>query len=233
MKYALAILPLYLGCTIPKPVEKPRPIVIEIEPSIKEVGKETIFEEEISYKRVVGFTTESFTHMLRQQRRQTLAGRLYFNNSDHLLEYHYEPLPFCDPDRHERYEGKITFEYYSSEQIGNKKLSTLITLTDVAPFGTVDRVELFVDGTARIPFYANYPAGGKAQKLHEALFRIMYSEMELHAQRNTTWDNFEPEKIIGDKNWATYKVHQELLHNLFSQEPLRWEELKIYNPCGL
>lgn len=235
MKYTLALLPFYLSCAAPQ-VEKlpPKTVVVDLDSANESIGPENENEqpEEISYKRIIGFTTDSFARMQRQQNKPVLEGTIYFENSNQTFNYHYESLPFCEPDSKDKYIGKITFEYASFEEIGTKKMNTLTTLTDVAPFGYVDRVELFVDGTVRIPFYANYKAGRAAQQLHEALFRILYLEMEQHTQKNATWENFNLERIVKDKNWATYELHHQLLQSLFSQEPLRWEELKIYNPCG-
>lgn len=234
MKYLPALLlPVQVSCSLPKVIEKPGPMIIEIESTKQTVEEETIFSEEISYKKVVGFVRDSFAQMQRQQHKPTLEGRIYASNSNQLFEYHYEPLLFCEPDSEKRYAGKITFQYYSSEEIGNKKMSTLTTLTDVAPFGSVDKVELFVDGTVQTPFYANYPAGWKARQLHEHLFRHIYQVLERHAQHHTTWEDFDRGAITKDDKWQTYKLHHELLQSLLSQEPLRWEELKIYNPCEL
>lgn len=236
MKYALALaLPLYFGCAAPKVVEKPSPIIVEITPTTEGdiTENDPFLEEEIPFKKVVRMVTGSFTQLLRQQKKETLEGTIYFENSDHLFEYHYEPLPFCEPDSKEKYAGKITLEYYSSQEIEGKKITTLTTLTDVAPFGSIDRVELFVDGTVQIPFYANYEANTEAQQLQEALFRHIYQVLDQHSQLNAAWENFESESITKDTKWHAYKVHHELLQSLLAQDSLPWEKLKIYNPCEL
>lgn len=236
MKYLSAlILPFYVGCVTPKVEMPPKSVVINLDPTNRETTdyEEHFSEEEISFKRITGFMTDSFDQILRQYNKPTLEGKILFENSNQAFNYHYEPLPFCEADSKEKYAGKITFEYYSAEEIENKKISTLTTLTDVAPFGSVDRVELFVDGTVRIPFYANYKPDRKALQLHEHLYRHIYQVLERHAQRHATWEDFDIGAITKDDKWQTYKLHHELLQSLLSQEPLRWEELKIYNPCEL
>src|SRR3989344_1874486 len=160
MRYALTLaLPFYLSCAVPKVTEKSNPIIVEISPAAEgDLSENEPFleEEGIPFKRVVGVVTERFSQLLRQQHQQTLEGTIYFDNSNQSFEYHYEPLPFCEADSGERYLGKITFEYASSQEMGKKKMITTTTLTDVAPFGSVDKIGLLVNGTVRIPFYADY-----------------------------------------------------------------------------
>lgn len=234
MKYTLTLLPFYLNCA-PQVNVAPKPVVISLDPTNQDTieYEEHLSQEEISFKRITAFVTDSFIQISRQYQKPTLEGRIFFDNSNQLFEYHYEPLPFCEADSQKKYPGKITFEYYSNEEVGNKKMSTLTTLTDVAPFGSVDRVELFVDGTVRIPFYANYKAGWKAQQLHEKLFKHIYQILEHHTQSHATWEDFNMGAVIKDEKWQTYKLHHELLQSLLSQEPLTWEELRIFNPCEL
>ena len=233
MKYILALLPLYLSCAAPKIVEKPNPIIVEITPAAESDRDDSFLEEDTPLEKVVSVVTDSFTQILRQYNMQTLEGTIKCENSNQAFDYHYEPLPFCEADSTEKYIGKITFEYYSSQEINGKKMSTLTTLNDVAPFGSVDRAELFVGGTVRIPFYANYKAGWKAQQLHEALFRQVYQVLERHAQHHPTWKGFDIGAIVKDEKWQTYKLHHDLLQGLLAQEPLPWEKLRIFNPCEL
>ncbi|MBI2125083.1 hypothetical protein HYU08_00850 [Candidatus Woesearchaeota archaeon] len=234
MKYALALLPLYLSCSWPEaqtPAQKA--IVVNLDQRTRNAPEEE--EEqlgEIPVQRAVKFVTDSFRQILREQDRQTLEGTVYFERSDHLFHYHYEPLPFCEADSGARYEGKITFEYHSSEQVEKKTMSTIITLTDVFPFGPVDNVKLSIDGTARLPFYGNYQPNQQAQQLHEVLFRELSQEVEKHQLHYRSFDNFDLMRVAKD-NWQNYKVHHQLLHGLLAQEPLPWEKLRIFNPCEL
>ncbi|HLD79538.1 MAG TPA: hypothetical protein VJA18_03185, partial [Candidatus Nanoarchaeia archaeon] len=211
----------------------PTPIIVELTPASEGYRDDSYLEEDIPFEKVVRVVTDSFTQILRQHNINTLEGTIKFENSNQAFNYHYEPLPFCEADSKERYIGKITFEYYSSQEINGKKMSTLTTLTDVAPFGSADRVELFVDGTVRIPFYANYKAGWKTQQLHERLFRQVYHVLERHAQHNAAWKGFDIGAIVKDEKWQTYRLHHDFLQGLLAQEPLPWEKLRIFNPCEL
>ena len=229
------ILPFYLGCAAPQ-TEKITPTVIVDVGSANAVRIRANLaqtQEELQFKQVIGKVTHNFEQILRQQKKQSLEGIMSFNNSNEAFSYNYDNTLFCNPEAARAYFGKITFQYYSSQSVDDKYRTTLITLTDVAPFGSVDKVELFVDGAVRTPFYATYEVNPEAEKMYERLVRQLYLELELHSKKNTSWENFSWEKMTKDIKLGAYQRHQDLLQKLLSQKSLSWEKTQIYNPCDL
>ncbi len=236
MKYPIALaLPFYLSCAAPQ-TEKITPTVIVDVGSANAVRIRANLaptREELQFKQVMGKVTHDFEQILRQHKKQSLEGIMSFNNSNEAFGYNYDSNMFCNPEAARAYFGKITFQYYSSQSVDDKYLTTLITLTDLAPFGSVDKVELFVDGAVRAPFYATYEVNPEAEKLYERLVWQLYNELELHSTKNASWENFSWEKMTKDKKLGAYRRHQDLLQKLLSQKSLSWEKTRIYNPCDL
>ena len=230
MKRALALsLPLYLSCAAP---QKTANMVVEIESVTPVNVKENLpRSEEPSSKQVMGRVTDHFEQILHQNQKQALEGMILFKNTTDSFSYNYDKGMFCNPDAKRAYFGKITVQYYTSRNVGGNDQAILTTLTDVPPFGSVDRVELFVNGQAKTPFYGNYEVSREAQKLYERLLQDLYTELELRSQNKTPWKDFALERITKDTRGGAYKLHQKLLTKILSHQQISWENIQIYNPC--
>ena len=234
-KYTLTLLQFSLSCAPPQKVEEPAPIVIDLGKSNPPTMEEELeyFSSELGFKEVARSTEDSFQKIAKLQNRASLEGTMYLDNSNQRFTYHYQPFPFCEQYTDNRYDGKIVFEYHSSSKTGEKKMSNVVTLTDVTPYGSLDKVELHVDGDVPFPVDTTFRSSWKAQQLHERLFRTAYQEIAEHYQHNRSLENFELQRIAMDKNWETYKLNHELLQSFLDQEPLFWDKIRIFNPCEL
>ena len=235
MKQILTLaLPLYLSCAAPQ-VEKPSPkvVIVDIGSANPMSPEEDLppTTREPPFKQVLYELTDHFEQILRQQKKRSLEGMLYLENSNDSFSYNYDKGMFCNPDAKTAYFGKITIQYNSSQTVKDKYQAILTTLTDVPPFGSVDKVELFTTGTVRTSFYANYEVSPEAEKLYERLLRQLYAELQLHSQNNASWENFALDRITKDERWETYKLQQDLLKKLLSQEQLPFEKIQFFNPC--
>src|SRR3989338_8322053 len=101
MKYALALLPFYLGCAAPQ-VEKPLPrLIVDIRSNLQFFPDE---EEEVIIEpldKIVEFLTQSFVQIT-QQHGQQVEGTIYFDNSNQSFDYSFQPLEFCDSTTNQR-----------------------------------------------------------------------------------------------------------------------------------
>ena len=135
MKSALALsLSFYLGCAASLPAPSIPPPVIEIEP-VSRVEKEIIHFEGRPFRQEMQFVTGSFRQMMRQRNQHSLEGVLGFENSTESLEYNYDTSIFCDFDTQKKFDGKITLEYSQIQGVQGKYQITVVTLTDIPPFG--------------------------------------------------------------------------------------------------
>ena len=196
-------------------------------------------EEKFSYasaepnpKEVASKLQGYFTQILLERRQPSLGGSLGFENSNDLLEYSYNTSTFCNFDTKKASHGKITLEYHSFQQWKGQNSFSAITLTDVAPFGSVDKVQVLVDKDVKVPFYANYAPGKKVQKFYGSLLRGLEHELEQYAQRHSTFNDFDfADKVIHYKSREITREHEKLLISLLRQEPLPGKDIQLYNAC--
>ncbi|GEM_PF-3633967 len=232
MKYALALLPLYLNCT---PSIPQAPVVEQIEPSIMVQEDEVVnVRENPSSKQVARLVIDSFRQIIRQANTKSLGGVLRFDNETTSVDYNYDTSPFCDMDTRQKFEGKITFEYSRIEGITEYRTTTVI-LTDVPPFGSVDKIELRIDrtknGRVERPLYGAYNVDYKAQAFYDILMNKIGKELESHQAQYHNWNNFPYTKTAIDEEGKVNYFYNKVMKMVADTEPISIRKIHIYNPC--
>src|SRR3989344_4353721 len=195
MKSALAFQPFYLSCA-----QEPQPMIpiVDIEFSKKMSVEKEISNQPVepSIKEIVSKLQGHFNQILRERQQSSLEGTISLANSNDSFEYHYDTAHFCNFDTKKAYPGRLVLLYHSFPSWKEQHFFSNITFTDVAPFGSVERVQVFVDKENRVaPLQADYAPRKQVQKFYSSLLRELEHKLTEYQKKHSTFKDFDIQLI--------------------------------------
>ena len=234
-KYAFALFPaLYSGCAADSPPMTP---IVDIGFSKKMSVEKEISDQPVepSIKEIVSKLQGHFNQILRERQQSSLEGTISLANSNDSFEYHYDTAHFCNFDTKKAYPGRLVLLYHSFPSWKEQHFFSNITFTDVPPFGSVERVQVFVDKENRVaPLQADYAPRKQVQTFYSSLLRELEHKLTEYQKKHSTFKDFDfVDLVTQHRNKEVVREQNKLLISLLSQEQLPIMKVQLYDSCEI